>query len=130
MQKDFDNWNKKKKEIHDDNKNKLYHARELWWCNLGINIGFEEDGTGSDYERPVLILRGLSANTCFVAPLTTSKNKHPMRIPIGILEENGKENSVIISQMRIIDTRRLIDKIGFLDIKKFEEIRKIVRNLF
>jgi mRNA interferase MazF len=130
MHKDFDNWNEKKKALNDLGESKLYHARELWWCNLGINVGFEEDGTGSDYERPILILKGLSANTCFVLPLTTSKNRHPMRIPIGIIEKEGKENSVIISQMRIVDTRRLKDKIGFLDKEKFELIRKTIRNIF
>ena len=130
MQKDFDNWNNKKKLIHNTGENKLYHAREIWWCNLGINVGSEEDGTGLDYERPVLILRGLGTNTCFVMPLTTSKSRHPMRIAIGAIEKGGKENSVIISQMRIIDTRRLINKIGFLDKEKFEVIRKAIREMF
>ena len=128
--KDFDTWNKQKKTIHNTHESKLYHARELWWCSLGVNIGFEEDGTGTDYERPVLILRGLSANTCFVIPLTTSKNRHPMRVPIGAIEKNGRENSAIISQMRIVDTKRLKNKIGFISKEKFEEIRKIVRTMF
>jgi mRNA interferase MazF len=130
MKKDFDGWNEKKKDIHNNREHKLYHAREIWWCNLGINVGFEEDGVGSDSERPVLILKGLSANTCFVMPLTTSKSRHPMRIPIGAVEDKGKENSAIISQMRIVDTKRLVDKIGFLDKDKFEIIRKAIREIF
>lgn len=130
MQKDFDKWNNKKKAINEKGESKLYHTRELWWCNLGINVGSEEDGKGLNFERPVLIVRGLGPNTCFVAPLTTSRSKHPMRVQIGLMEKDGRENSVMISQIRIIDTKRLVDKIGFLDKKKFEEIRKIVRNLF
>ncbi len=129
MKKDFDNWNKVKK-YTDSKEPRLYTVREIWWCRLGINVGFEEDGAGSSYERPVLILKGLSTTTCFAIPLTTSKSKHLMRIPIGKLAEGGKENSAIISQMRIIDTRRLINKIGFLNLEKFENIRKAVRDLF
>ena len=50
MKKDFDDWNKNKKVINDDNENKLYHTRELWWCSLGLNVGSEQDGTGKDID--------------------------------------------------------------------------------
>jgi hypothetical protein len=56
MQKDFDRWNERKKIIHDSGENKLYHAREIWWCSLGVNIGSEQDGDNENYTRPVLIL--------------------------------------------------------------------------
>lgn len=126
-QKDFDSWNNQKKEIHNFGDNKLYNARDLWWCNLGINIGFEQDGTGKNRERPVLILKGLSKNTCLVVPLTKSLKQHNMRIFVG--KVNEKKSSVIISQIRIVDTKRLINKIGKIKESKFEEIRKAVKDL-
>ena len=43
MAKDFEGWNKNKQHIHIQSENKLYDAREVWWCSLGINIGFEQD---------------------------------------------------------------------------------------
>jgi mRNA interferase MazF len=129
MQKDFDNWNEKKKNINEAGESKLYHARELWWCSLGMNVGSEEDGTGKEYERPILILKGLGPKICIVLPLTTSKSRHPMRVPIGTIDSAGKENSVIISQIKVIDTKRLIDRIGFLDTEKFEEVRKTIKGI-
>ena len=27
-------------------ENKFYKPKEVWWCNLGINVGFEQDGSG------------------------------------------------------------------------------------
>ena len=126
MKKDFDKWNKIKTEIHENEVGKFYHTREIWWCSLGENIGFEQDGNGAEYQRPVLILKGLSKNTCLIIPLTTSSNKHPMRVSVGMVE--GKEASVIISQMRVIDTKRFINKIGFADKNIFEVIRKIVKD--
>jgi hypothetical protein len=43
IQKDFDAWNTNKKIIHTKHTNKLYHKQEIWWCSLGVNVGFEQD---------------------------------------------------------------------------------------
>ena len=48
---------------------------------------------------------------------------------VGIGEIGGRQASVIISQIRLIDTRRLINKIGFVDTDTFEKIRKAVKKL-
>ena len=128
MQKDFDNWNEKKKKIQLRNEDIFFHDREIWWCSLGINIGFEQDGAGEEYYRPILILKGLSAQTFLAIPLTTSTNKHKFRPYIGKVED--KDAHALISQMRVIDSKRLIHKIGYLDKKMFIEIRKTVRSLF
>ena len=127
MQKDFDGWNAQKKTIHVSGQNKLYHERQLWWCSLGANVGFEQDGTGLEYQRPVLILKGMSRETCYVIQLTTSPRQHRYRIPIGIVE--GKSAVALISQMRLIDTKRLVNKIGFLDPKIFTLIRKAAKDI-
>jgi mRNA-degrading endonuclease toxin of MazEF toxin-antitoxin module len=103
-------------------------VRELWWCRLGINIGTEQDGGSNDFLRPVLILRSFGPDACLIAPLTTSTRKHWLRIPIGII--NGKEAQVNLSQLRAVDTRRFIEKIGFLEEKIFTEIRKTIRRWF
>lgn len=125
MRKDFDGWNTKKKRVHDRTHRPFYHERELWWCALGVNVGFEQDGTGEEYYRPVLVLKGLSAETCFVIPLTTSSHKHILRPSIGIVE--GKDAHALLSQIRVVDTKRLIRKIGYLDKKIFMDIRKTVK---
>ena len=127
IEKDFNSWNKQKKKIHNLGENKFYHSRDIWWCDLGVNIGFEQDGTGINNRRPVLILKGLSQNTCLVIPLTASASQHPMRIFLGIV--GNKKASAIISQIRLIDTKRLVRKIGVVGKKKFAEIRKAVKKL-
>ena len=38
--KDFDRWNEQKKKLHDGEREVLFHEREIWWCSLGVNIGF------------------------------------------------------------------------------------------
>lgn len=127
MIKDFDLWNEQKKSIHADAENRLYQTRELWWCALGTNIGFEQDGSGDEYRRPVIILKGLSKHTCFIIPLTTAVNDHPLRPSVGLIA--GREARALLSQMRVVDSKRLVRKIGYLDRDIFERIRKAAKDL-
>lgn len=126
MKKNFDAWNELKKKT-DAEQRRFYTVREMWWCRFGLNIGTEEDGKGELFLRPALILRGFGPDACLVAPLTTSPREHPFRIPIGVVSE--KEARVNVSQLRVIDTRRLIERIGFLDKDTFSNIRKVARAL-
>lgn len=126
MEKDFDSWNKRKKEINGEEPN-FYHEREIRWCSLGVNIGFEQDGTSKKYRRPVLIIKGFSRHVCLIVPLTTSQKKNPYHVGAGIIE--GQEAFAIVSQIRLIDTKRLHDRLAILDKEKFDEIRKAIRNL-
>ena len=128
MTKNFDTWNEQKKVIDKDGGPEFFHAREIWWCALGLNIGFEQDGSGDEYRRPVLILKGLSPKTCLVVPLTTSRQEHFLRPHIGQID--GKEAHAILSQLRVVDKKRLIRKVGYLDKVIFEQIRKAVKTMF
>lgn len=125
--KDFDSWNKEKKNIHYSGENRFYHVREVWWCKLGLNIGFEQDGKDVDFQRPVLIIKGLSRETCLIVPLTTSPKRNKYRIDLGDI--TGKQSKAILSQIRVIDTKRLINRIAILDEETFETIRKSARDL-
>src|SRR3989344_5810502 len=122
MQKDFDSWNKEKKNIHNEGSNKFYKAKEIWWCSLGLNVGFEQDGTSGDHQRPVLVLKGFSRQVCLVVALTTSKKKNPYHISVGIIE--GEESFAILSQIRLVDTKRFTDRLLVLDTEPFNKITK------
>lgn len=124
--KDFDTWNGHKKAIN-GGEGKLYSERDIWWCSLGVNVGFEQDGTGKSYERPVVVLRGFSRAVCLVVPLTTSIKENKYHVSLG--EVDGKPAAAIISQVRLVDTKRFIDKIGMLDKERFTEIKNAVKGL-
>ena len=126
MQKDFDKWNEIKKETNAEEP-RLYTVREIWWCRLGVNIGTEQDGGGERFLRPAVIMRGFGSDACLVVPLTTSPREHPLRISIGTV--NGYPARANLSQVRVIDTRRLVEKIGFLEKELFARIRKTAREL-
>ncbi len=77
--------------------------------------------------RPCVILRGFGPNACLVVPLTTSTRVHPLRVSVGMID--GRAARANLSQIRIVDTRRLEKKIGFLEKKVFVSIRKAARGL-
>lgn len=126
MQKDFDSWNEVKRKI-DTEQSRFYKTREIWWCRFGVNIGTEQNGRGRNFLRPIIVLRGFSPEACLVVPLTTSNKKHSLRIPVGII--GGKEASANISQLRVLDTRRFVERIGVLEKQIFMDMRKTVREL-
>ena len=127
MLKDFDRWNEQKKRVDAQESGRLYRAREVWWCKLGINVGFEQDGTGVEHSRPVLVLKAFSAFVCLIVPLSTSTKKNRYYVSVGVID--GKEARAIISQVRLVDTRRIETKICVLDKKIFEAIKKAVKDL-
>jgi hypothetical protein len=58
MLKDYRKWSPVKAIIHNSGSHPLgYKEREVWWCSVGENIGFEEDGKNELFNRPVLILK-------------------------------------------------------------------------
>jgi mRNA-degrading endonuclease toxin of MazEF toxin-antitoxin module len=94
---------------------------------LGVNVGNEQDGAGTEFRRPVLILKALSARTSLVIPLTTAKPDHRLRPSIGRVD--GKDARAMLSQMRVVDTKRLVRKIGYLDQDMFERIKNAAKGM-
>ncbi|OGG55711.1 hypothetical protein A2680_03660 [Candidatus Kaiserbacteria bacterium RIFCSPHIGHO2_01_FULL_55_37] len=128
MEKDFDVWNEEKKRTnaHEDYL-PLYYEREVRWCRLGVNVGFEQDGTGKAFSRPVLIFKGFSRRVCLVIPLTTSTKQNKYHVPVG--DVGGRKAAAIISQLRLVDTRRLDQHIVTIDKDTFRRVRKAVKDM-
>jgi mRNA interferase MazF len=127
MINEFDKWNIDKQNINKFNKNRKYHAGDIWWCNLGQNIGYEQNGTGKGFERPVLVVKGFSKNVCLIVPLTTKIKDNKFYSLIGLV--NSKIAFAILSQIRLIDTKRLINQIGFVNTNKLNKIKKAIWKL-
>jgi len=129
MEKDFDKWNVSKKKIHSKNAMHFYHEREVWWCSLGVNVGFEQDGTGKNFDRPVIVVRGFNKNTFFGVGLTGKKKSGKYYFYLGKII--GQDATAVLSQVRLLDTKRLVRKIGTLSEVKFEEFKSaLIKALF
>ncbi len=126
MPKEHDKWIPLKKKIDGFDNDALFHEQEIWWCFLGVNVGHEQDGKGDDFRRPVLIVRKFSRSLCLVIPLTTAVAEKPHRLHVMFGKRIGQ---VLLSQIRIIDEKRLLSKMGWLSPFQFSEIKKTLMKL-
>ncbi len=83
MKKNFRLWTAKKEVLNDTKGTALFHEREVWWCALGANIGFEQDGGQEDFERPVVILKKFNLDACLIVPLTGRPKEGKYYFPVG-----------------------------------------------
>ncbi len=80
-----------------------FSRREIWWCSVGLNIGYEINGKGTKFLRPVLVLKKTS-NENFVGLPMTSKGKN---LP-GYFKY--KDGYIILEQVRTFNARRLVSR--------------------
>lgn len=122
MDKNFDAWNEKQKHINEREGRLYFKEGEIWWAHLGVNIGYEVDGKGSEYTRPVIIIKKYNRYSFLALPLTTSDKTNKYRVSVGIIDtEKAVAN---LSQIRNIDSKRLAKKIGKLDKEIFEDLKR------
>ena len=112
MEKDFSKWFALKKLAHETIGKALFHEREIWWCKLGANVGFEIDGRGEDFERPVIVIKKFNLDTRIVIPLTSKPKTGKYYFPVGTVD--GRDARAVLSQIRLIDRKRLTEKIETL----------------
>lgn len=127
MKKDFENWTKLKKSINNSYRRPSgYAQQEVWWVSIGTNVGFEEDGKGLRYSRPVLVIRGFSRELFWGIPLSTTKNRGTYYYAFDL---QGKTSVALLSQLRPFDTLRLITKYGVINDDDFITIKKRIHDI-
>ena len=105
ISQDFDKWNELKKTLHESSKRIDFLQRDIWWCHVGQNIGYEQAGKNRNFERPVLVIKKFNKNL-FLGVALTSKTKENRYF----LQLNA-ESTAILSQLRVYSSKRLIRKI-------------------
>lgn len=122
MKKDFQKWHDRKSQVDNIEKRPFFHEREIWWCALGANVGFEQNGGGEDFLRPVVVFRKFNNEIFWAIPLTHThkKTKYYLQFVFG----GGLSSAAILSQIRLIDARRLSHKLGVLSDVDFDELTK------
>ncbi len=118
MEKDFKKWTTIKADLHNSNDARLFfHEREIWYCHLGENIGYEQDGRGETYLRPIVIIRKFNNDIFWGLPLTRTQKDLPFYFTFTISSEGGnydEKSSAVLSQIRLIDAKRLRRLIGYI----------------
>lgn len=126
--KDFDSWNetKKKIEIEGNEPNKFPKEGEVWMSSLGRNIGFEQNGSGDSFSRPVLIIKKFNNHMFWGIPLSTKQKGFDFYF--NFTDPNSQKVSVILAQMKLVSVKRLKRKLYEFEDKTFGEIKERLKS--
>ena len=102
--KDFDGWNIQKKIIDGSENKKTFHEREVWFIKIGENVGFEQNGKGDEFLRPVVVYKKFSKNVFLGIPLTRTIKDGKF---YSSFDFKGQRSVAILSQIRLFDSKRL-----------------------
>jgi mRNA interferase MazF len=127
IEKDFKNWNNKKEKINNLEQRPFFHEREIWFCYVGANVGFEQDGRGEDFQRPVVVIKKFNNEICWAIPLskTERRGKYYFAFPF----DDEIISVAILSQIKLIDAERLCRKIGDINEENFSLLIQKLKTL-
>lgn len=126
MEKAFDEWNEKKRIINKKQFRDFVHEREVWWSSIGLNVGVEADGKHENFERPVLVLRKFSKDAVLAVALTSRPKRTRFHY---CFQHEGQEYAAVLSQIRLMSTKRLLRRMYVMDERIFEPIKDHAKNL-
>lgn len=100
----------------------MYEQYSIVLVNLNPTIGSEIKKT-----RPCVIISpneiNFNINTLIIAPMTSKSKNYPTRIKV---DENSY---IVLDQIRTIDKKRVIKKLGELDIETVLKIKQIIKEM-
>lgn len=122
---EFMEWTKLKIKIHLSERSIYFWEREIWWTSLGVNIGYEQDGKHKNFERPILIIKRFNRDILWALPITSKDKKGEFYYKFCFKNQNY---CVILSQIRLINSKRLLRKIGMISKEDFKQIKQDIKN--
>ena len=124
--KNFDAWNKVKKNIHKRAKVHSIREGEIWWFADGQNIGVEINGKGERFARPVLILTKFGKLSFMGIPLTTKKHSGSWYVQYKFKDRNCY---AALCQAKMYSVYRLYRRMGTLPESDLDRIRTVFLEL-
>lgn len=120
MDKNFDLWNSLKKEVDNSNNIIEFRQRDIIFMSLGLNIGYEQDGKGKSYLRPVLVYKKFNNRTFLGIPLTSKAKFDKFHFEFNFSKD--KKSYAILSQIRMFDIKRAVYKNRTINNNEYEKL--------
>lgn len=117
-EKDFKGWAKVAEEVEGREREEIYKSGVVYWANLGVGVGSNEDGKGERFTRPVLLLAMVSKARALIVPITSQVKEGVNYREILVA---GKVEYLLFDQVRTIDTKCLegmLDDVGEVFLRK------------
>jgi mRNA interferase MazF len=98
---------------------------DIFLISLDPTLGHEINKT-----RPCIVISPDEINdnigTIIIAPMTTKSFIYPTRIPVNF---DGKKGLIVLDQIRTIDKKRMVKKLGTLDSETILKIKNILKEM-
>ena len=126
--KDFDSWNELKKNIEAEKNDpdKFPKEGEVWMCSLGRNIGFEQNGSGDNFSRPILIIKKFNNHMFWAISLSTKQKD--LDFYFNYTDPNNQKVSAILAQMKLVSVKRLKRKLYDVPNQLFDEMKQKLKS--
>lgn len=124
--KDYIEWHKRKKEIENKKSRINFQIRDVLFCSIGENVGFEQDGRGEEFLRPIVVVKKFNKEVFLGVPLTHTEKKGKYYFSFNL---NENKSVAILSQIRLFDAKRIKYKIGMINEKDFNILKEKIKQL-
>ena len=134
MIEDFDKWNDLKKSLSKKEKLISFKDRDIFYMNMGENLGFEQNGKGEAFVRPVIIFKKFNKNMFLGIPISSQvkDGNYFFKFEFDKRSKSGKtlsKNIAILVQIRLYSNKRLLNKIGVMNKDNFEKMSEELKKL-
>ena len=130
MQDNYDKWNKIKKDINEEKKYRNFKEKEIFYLKMGENIGFEQNGKGQNFVRPIVIIKKFNKDMFFAIPLSSKIKDGVFYHKFDFKKNNNTSvNIALLSQMKLYSSKRLLNKIGMVKQSDFLQIKLKLKKL-
>jgi len=118
----FEKWNLLKQKSNFNKKIIGIKERDILFIKMGKNIGYEQDGKGEGFLRPVIVLKKFNKNMFLGIALTTKKKENIYHFEFNYTNKSKTliTNSAILSQVKMYDAKRVKYKSGMMNIEDFK----------
>jgi len=122
MDDKFDKWNEVKKRTNKKSQVVGFKTRDIFNIKMGFNVGFEQNGKGQDFIRPVLIYKKLTKDMFIGIPLTKTNRNGSFFYRFTFIDD--VVSTAILVQSRLYSSKRLLNKIGKININDFKQLKE------
>ncbi len=130
MTTNFDDWNELKKVTNNDKILRNFKEREIFYMKMGQNIGFEQNGKGKNFVRPVIILKKFNKEMFFGIPLSSQDKDGSFYYSFEFFKNDKiNKNIALLSQMKLYSSNRLLNKIGMISKENFLALKIKLKKL-
>ena len=129
----FEKWNVLKQQKHFSKEIIGIKERDIAFVHMGQNVGYEQDGKGDEFLRPVIILKAFNKNMFLGIALTTKIKEDKYHYKFSFTNKYNQNiiNCAILSQVKFYDTKRIKYKTGMIDknnfINMYEKFLEVIK---